>query len=205
VPGQSIDFSIPSVHALDQGPLALTATASSGLPVRVEVVSGPAIIDGTSLLPQSVGLITLVAYQDGDDVWESAVPVTRTLQITGDVANTYDDWAQTWFENDPLGLGAPDRDADGDGFTNRAEWLAGTHPLDAADRLQVLEARRDHAGFRIRWHARQGIRYRVTSSADLIEWTELSGSRVTGIGEEVEVIDPASQHDKRFYRVEVVE
>lgn len=34
----------------------------------------------------------------------------------------------------------PDADSDGDGFSNRAEFLAGTQPLNAADKFQIISS-----------------------------------------------------------------
>jgi hypothetical protein len=49
------------------------------------------------------------------------------------------------------------------------------------------------------------VRYRVTASTDLLEWTELTGSQMTGIGEETHYTDPTIDQPGKFYRVEVME
>lgn len=62
-------------------------------------------------------------------------------------------------------------DPDGDGQSNRAEWLAGTRP-DAADSvLSVLDARPTDAGtIDLAWTSVPGKRYNLTLSADMTTW-----------------------------------
>ena len=67
----------------------------------------------------------------------------------------------------------PDADSDGDGFTNRAEFLAGTNPLNAADRLTVAAAGAYNSGmtgdglFAITFVTAAGRTYSVKATADL--------------------------------------
>src|SRR5690606_1324724 len=97
----------------------------------------------------------------------------------------------------------PDADSDGDGFSNIAEYLAGTNPNAAGDRLEMSRAEMETDGFTVRWLARFGVDYRVMVSPDLRNWSELAGSRITGAGTEVAVTDPDTAAAK-FYRVEVI-
>ena len=67
----------------------------------------------------------------------------------------------------------PDADSDGDGFSNRAEFLAGTNPLNAADRLVIASAGAYNSGmtgdglFAITFVAAAGRTYSVKATADL--------------------------------------
>jgi hypothetical protein len=74
---QSISFQGATSAAAGQ-PLAISATASSGLPVRFEVVSGAAVLSGEMLTSQG-GAVVVQASQPGDSVYEPAMPVTQTF------------------------------------------------------------------------------------------------------------------------------
>ena len=203
LPGQSITFNPPTSHPFDSGNLTLSASSSSGLPVRFEVTSGPAIITGTSLTSSAAGSVTLRAYQDGDATWQSAVPVERTLTISAPTSADYTAWAQEIFGADYATKGGLDQDADGDGQSNHLEWLAHTDPLDAADKFKVSSITRDDTGFKIRWLARSGVNYKVCWTSDLATWHDLTTS-YTGTGAEAEVTDSDPPQAGRFYRVEVI-
>ena len=63
-------------------PLTLVATATSGLPVSFEMVSGPATIDGNTLtLTSEVGTVTFKAIQEGDENWLPAPTVYKTFDV----------------------------------------------------------------------------------------------------------------------------
>ena len=79
---QNISFpSIPN-QAFGAGPLALNATASSGLPVSYMVISGPASISGNLLTMTGLGSVTVQASQTGNVYYAAATPVSRTFNIT---------------------------------------------------------------------------------------------------------------------------
>jgi hypothetical protein len=203
--GQNITFSPPATSPLNGGPLSLLATATSGLPVRFEIVSGPASLSGNALTPTAAGTVFIRALQDGDATWESAEPIERTMTITSTDSQTYEAWAQEIFGADSATKGRATQDADGDGQTNEVEWRAKTHPRNAADRFEIATSTRTASGFKIRWQAREGVNYRIMVSTDLSSWAELPNSRVTGAGAEVERSDPAATAPRKFYRVEVVQ
>lgn len=60
------------------GPVLLQGTASSGLPVRYKV-SGSAVLNGNALAVTGSQPVRLVAWQDGNDVWDVAEPVVVTI------------------------------------------------------------------------------------------------------------------------------
>ena len=61
-------------------PYALSANASSGLPVRFAVVSGTATLNGALLTPQAGGVV-VQASQDGDATYEAASPVAENFTV----------------------------------------------------------------------------------------------------------------------------
>ena len=62
-------------------PLALTATASSGLPVSFAVVSGPATISGDTISITGAGNVTVAATQSGDATYNAAPGVQRSFTV----------------------------------------------------------------------------------------------------------------------------
>jgi hypothetical protein len=60
---------------------ALTAHASSGLPITYTVLSGPAIIDqtGTNLVTNGTGTVTVEADQSGDNNFAAANSATANF------------------------------------------------------------------------------------------------------------------------------
>jgi len=79
---QSITF--PAIASVVYGtvPLTLNATASSGLPVSYQVVSGPATVNGSTLTITGAGLVSVTASQPGDATHATATPVAQTLIVT---------------------------------------------------------------------------------------------------------------------------
>jgi hypothetical protein len=79
---QTINFPAIPTQTYGAGPLALNATASSGLPVTYAVTSGPATVVGNMLTITGVGSVTVMASQAGDN---SNAPAT-TSQTFGVIA-----------------------------------------------------------------------------------------------------------------------
>ena len=76
---QSISFDqIPDGQYGDT--LLLNATATSGLVVNYQVTSGPAVMDGTSVIATGVGSITVEATQSGDDTYNPAVSISQSFE-----------------------------------------------------------------------------------------------------------------------------
>ena len=78
---QTITFEdIPKQYA-DAAPFEPVATASSGLPVEFEVVSGPAVIDGSTLsLTGEEGEVILNIFQQGNEFFYP-VSITRSFEV----------------------------------------------------------------------------------------------------------------------------
>ena len=76
---QVITFPPIRDRTTDESPVYLSATASSGLPIAYSVISGPAKIDGTTLVITDRGLIKVQAAQAGDSNY---LPATATQSFT---------------------------------------------------------------------------------------------------------------------------
>ncbi len=85
-----------------------------------------------------------------------------------------DSWEMAKFGNlSPTAIS----DSDGDGHTDRAEYLAGTEPLDPVSALQIRSMTRNANGdVTIQWNSAAGCRYTLQTSDDLAaaQWLPLA-------------------------------
>jgi hypothetical protein len=79
---QAISFpQIPNKLTIDE-PFEIEATATSGLEVFFEVLSGPATIEGNLVtLTGEAGQVSIQATQPGDDQYDPAAPVVNHFQV----------------------------------------------------------------------------------------------------------------------------
>ncbi|CAN0093498.1 unnamed protein product, partial [Chrysoparadoxa australica] len=81
---QTIDFPAITDKPYDEAPFILEATASSGLDVVYEVISGPAMVDGDVLtLTGSIGTVEVKASQPGDINYFPAQSKINQFEVTG--------------------------------------------------------------------------------------------------------------------------
>jgi uncharacterized delta-60 repeat protein len=78
---QSITFTALAGKTFGDPPFALSATASSGLPVSFQILSGPATISGTTVTVTGAGTVTVRASQAGDGDHHPAAPVDRSFAV----------------------------------------------------------------------------------------------------------------------------
>jgi hypothetical protein len=78
---QTIAFAQIPDKTCGDAPFALTATATSGLPVSFSVVSGPATLDGNTLTITGAGEVTVRAAQPGNASFMAAEPVERSFTV----------------------------------------------------------------------------------------------------------------------------
>ena len=120
------------------------------------------------------------------------------------------DWWEKQYFNQFTG-GISTADPDGDGMSNRDEFLAATSPVDAASTLKATSGVRAPATghFTIQWQSVPGKTYRVSYADNLSgTWlTDLPASLVTTLpGETLSSYTDTTSGSagRRFYRVEVV-
>ena len=78
---QTITFASTST-AYAQTSIALNATASSNLPITYTLLSGPAILNGSTLTFTAPGTVVVEADQPGNAAFNPAPPVQQTLTVT---------------------------------------------------------------------------------------------------------------------------
>lgn len=78
---QTITFEVASTATQGDPPILLSAKASSGLPVFLEVVAGSATVAGNFLTLSGEGEVRLRATQAGDANWLAAEPVERSITV----------------------------------------------------------------------------------------------------------------------------
>jgi hypothetical protein len=78
---QTIAFGTLSKQVVGDAPFALSATASSGLPVSFSILSGPVILSSNILTITGAGLAVLRASQSGDATYAAAPNVDQVLIV----------------------------------------------------------------------------------------------------------------------------
>jgi hypothetical protein len=84
---QTISFPAIPDRPLNQSPFTPTGSASSGLPVTLAVVSGPATVAGNVVTLTGLGAVTLKAEQSGDGTYRPATPVQQTFNVSAAVSD----------------------------------------------------------------------------------------------------------------------
>jgi len=115
-----------------------------------------------------------VAYRlkDGRISPKSDAASARTWGWDDNFDGLPDDWQARFWGAEPGQWPAATADSDGDGASNRAEFLAGTDPTDAASVLR-LTLKPTAQGLRAEWNATPGSVYRLQKSTDLKNWRDV--------------------------------
>lgn len=86
---QAITFPQIANKLISDPPFQLLASASSGLPVSYEIVSGPATLNGDMVTLDGVpGEVTIKVSQPGDGTYDPAVDLFNTFQVIDPALNT---------------------------------------------------------------------------------------------------------------------
>ncbi len=137
---------------------------------------------------------------DLNDVFLTSVHPLQTTDFNGD--GIEDQWELAAFGTLEVNL---DDDADGDGFSNGQEYVAGTDPNDPQSHLR-LEINATASGqIQLRWDASPGRAYRLESTSDPSRnsWADAPGIiRIAGSSASFEESQPVSATG--YYRLQVI-
>ncbi|MFA8434554.1 MAG: endonuclease [Marinifilaceae bacterium] len=104
---QTISFPNLTNKTFGNDPFALTATASSGLAVTFQIVSGPATIKGNTLSITGAGTVTVKASQIGNQKFLPAAAVTRSFEVgKAEQTISFPELTNKTFGNAPFDLTA---------------------------------------------------------------------------------------------------
>ena len=79
---QKIDFQPIADKIFTAPPFAIYATASSGLPVTFNIISGPAMVNGDIVtLTGAEGIVVIKASQQGNSTWQPAQDVYQSFNV----------------------------------------------------------------------------------------------------------------------------
>jgi len=81
IKAQTITFANPGAVTYGVAPIALKASASSGLPVSYKVLFGPATVSGSTLTITGAEAVTVQATQAGNSSYAAASPVSVIIMV----------------------------------------------------------------------------------------------------------------------------
>lgn len=155
--------------------------------------------DGNGL---SLQLIDSTTNYDATN-WAAATPSPGKSFTTVDSdGDGMPDWWEIANGLNPL-LVDGDLDSDHDGFSNRQEYLAGTHPLDPASRFAFQSVVVTNGAVELEFSASAHRSYTIfyCDLADGSRWTKLKDVAASDAEHAVVVRDEAALANARFYRL----
>ncbi len=114
-------------------------------------------------------------------------------------------WKTAWLQG--TDLRADGDDPDQDGADNRAEYLAGTDPLDRDSVLRIQQVHQAAGGNEVNWSGATGGWYRLSVTTNLLEpgaWMPVATNTDAQDAGRVAVDAGAGDGVPRFYRVELI-
>lgn len=145
-------------------------------------------------------------------------PANQSVQVIAGTTQTYsieylpnqtpqESWRQTHFGSSAnSGNGADSADPDGDGYSNLAEYTAGTHPTNASDHFKAQSPTRGAGTFSLSTAGKTGRTYELQRSSTLTSasWTPVLSQGPLTADATVTLTDAASPAGSAFYRIQVV-
>jgi alpha-tubulin suppressor-like RCC1 family protein len=204
---QTITFNEIADRGYTDEPIALTATASSGLVVAFGVVEGPATLNGTTLTLEGAGTVTIRATQVGDATYAAAPSVERSFVITA----SFGSWRLAQFTEVELldaTVSGPAAVFGQDGLPNLVKYALGLDPkVNATDGLpEVTTSASDWVYTYTRPSSVTDVTYEVEVSTDLVTWTTegvVHGRAEAGSTETWQATYPVSLAANLYFRLKV--
>ena len=159
-----------------------------------------------------VGSLAFLGSGAVDDVALYAISgqVAGEFEFDTSAGSTTNGVPYSWFNEQGLAWD-PAHDMDGDTYTARDEYAAGTDPWDMSDFLRITEAGFEEGLFTLHFNGKAALsHYSVEESDDLAEgtWSQAQGygpiQRVNGTNVWTQATQPANAAPSRFFRVRAV-
>jgi len=211
--GQTLSYVQGTVPTI-RGPVSIQATNAPGF--FQLLVNIPGNVTATVMLP-TFGATNPVALVDGTIVagalannWLSVTNIGSgqhaiwlSTNSTPSTTTLYDNWANAWFGTSD-GVGAQTADPDDDGFSNYAEFVAGTDPLDPRSYFHLMSSSYDLTGFTVTLSAVADRTYILERTTDLTStnWTPAATNSVAS-DQILQLTDPTPPPDQAFYRAHI--
>jgi hypothetical protein len=179
----------PMVTVLSSNSLSISWPAVQGISVlHYEVYADGAVAatavtsntywNATGLAPASTHSYRLAyVVADGRRSPLSGATANTTYSAGATWGGIPQEWMSTYFGPDIFTWPSPYLDTDGDGASNKDEFLAGTNPTDA---LSVLKVRLQQTvqGLFLDWNTQTGLMYQVQEATGVNgPWSDLGGPR----------------------------
>lgn len=180
------------VQIIGSGDFAVSTQPSSPVAINGGTVTFQITFDPSALGVQNA-TVSIVNNDGNESPFQFAIRGNTDLDNDG----LPDGWETLYNVSDP------NLDDDGDGFSNRDEFIAGTDPRDAMSALKIKEITCGQNGCEIVFDSISGRVYRVEYRDHFsINWTLLEEK--TGTGSPIPVNDAAAPEEpERFYRLTV--
>jgi hypothetical protein len=202
----------PYVFAASSSRLTVSFPEVSGLPVTqyelyVDGADVPVVLKAghhtaSGLTPGSSHTFRL-AYrlEDGRISPLSAPAQGRTWGEDMNLDGMPDDWQAKVYGSNPATWPSPNNDTDGDGVSDREEFLTGTNPKSASSVLKTF-LRRTEQGATLSWNSRPGAFYQVQTSTNMQEWSDIGTLRFAS--GEIDSIPIGNHPGNTYYRVNLL-
>ena len=183
----------PFVSALDQSRLQVAWPGMDGFAVANYEVYADGASSATAVVTNNLWRMTgltagsthtfRLAYvlTDGRRSPLSASSTGTTWGADDNFDGLPDDWQVLYWGSNPANWPSPTADSDGDGASNRDEFLAGTNPTNAASVLRIKLSASSQGMF-LTWNTQPGQVYQVQGAESLGAWANLGLPRFANGG-----------------------
>ncbi|MBE2283560.1 MAG: fibronectin type III domain-containing protein [Prosthecobacter sp.] len=147
---------------------------------------------------------TTVADFDASAQQNVIVTAGQLNSVTFTYATPQESWRQAHFSTTAnTGNAADNADPDGDGFTNAAEYAAGTNPTLSGDFLKATAPARSGETFTLSTAGKAGRTYYLERSNNLTTWFTVTSDGPVSADGQVTLTDPSITGGAAFYRIRV--
>ena len=178
----------PMVNVLSSNSLNVTWSPVQGLSLAHYEVFADGTMTATALVTNNFWTATALApasthsyrlayvLNDGRRSPLSGATTNTTYSAGATWGGVPQEWMAGYFGGDFFAWPSPYVDSDGDGASNKDEFLAGTNPTDVDSVLRQRLVQTPQGPF-LNWNTEPGLVYQVQMTADMSNWGNLAGPR----------------------------